>query len=179
MLTRTEYQSAQQRAAEQIRAAGIHLKDSEIDTIDVVDFGLGHLAVEGVQVMTFFATDRISAKVLVLFPNQTEPEHWHPPVGDDPGKEETIRAIRGTVRFYIPGEDNFGAGFLVPGKEAVYTCRHEVVLHPGDQLTLPPGTPHWFQADEEGAVMYSFSTCVRDGLDRFTDPAVVRITQIR
>jgi hypothetical protein len=27
-------------------------------------------------------------------------------------------------------------------------------------------------------VFYSFSTCVRDGLDRFTDPAVVRETRI-
>jgi hypothetical protein len=26
--------------------------------------------------------------------------------------------------------------------------------------------------------MYSFSTCVRDGLDRFSDPAIVRQTVI-
>lgn len=179
MLTKTEYQTAQRRAAAMIRRAGIHLKDSETETIEVVDFGLGNLAAEGVQVLTFFATERLSAKVLVLFPNQTEPEHWHPPVGDDPGKEETIRAVWGTLRFYVPGPDTFREGFFPEGKSAVYTCRHEVVLRPGDQLTLPPGTPHWFQTGDEGAVMYSFSTCVRDGLDRFTDPAIVRLTQIQ
>jgi D-lyxose ketol-isomerase len=56
--------------------------------------------------------------------------------------------------------------------------RHEVVLTPGDQLVLPPGTKHWFQAGERGAVMYSFSSTVRDILDQFTDPAVVRETRI-
>ena len=72
--------------------------------IDIVDFGLSKLEKEGIQVFTFFATERISAKVLVLFPNQTEHEHWHHPVNDDPGKEEIIRAISGDLRFYIPGE---------------------------------------------------------------------------
>ena len=69
-------------------------------------------------------------------------------------------------------------GWVPAGKESCYTCRHEVVLKPCDQLTLPPGTKHWFQAREGGAVFYSFSTCVRDGLDRFTDPAIVRQTVI-
>jgi hypothetical protein len=41
--------------------------------------------------------DRISVKVLALLPDQTVPEHWHPLVDDDPGKEETIRVITGTV----------------------------------------------------------------------------------
>jgi D-lyxose ketol-isomerase len=178
MIKRSDYRQAQRRAATMIREAGIHLTEAEADRIDAVDFGLSRLDVEGVQVFTMFATDRISAKVLVTFPHQTEPEHWHPPVGDDPGKEETIRVIAGTLIFFVPGTDTLREGWVPAGKEACYTARHEIVMKPGDQLTLPPGTKHWFQAREGGAVFYSFSTCVRDGLDRFSDPAVVRQTRI-
>lgn len=179
MIAIDEYKAAQRRAADMIRESGIHIKAEEVEKIEPVDFGLSDLNREGVQVLTFFSTDRISAKVLVLFPYQTEPEHWHPPVGDDPGKEEIIRAIRGTLYFYIPGEDTMKGGFIPKGKDSVYTMRHEIKLEPGDQLILPPGTKHWFQAGAEGAVMYSFSTCVRDGLDKFTDPEIVRETKIK
>ena len=178
MIKRSEYLRARQQAAEMIREAGIQMTDAEAAGIDIVDFGLGQLAVEGVQVFTMFATGRISAKVLVMFPHQTEPEHWHPPVGDDPGKEETIRVISGTLNFYTPGKDTLKQGWVPAGKKACYTCRHEIVMKPCDQLTLVPGTKHWFQAPAGGAVFYSFSTCVRDGLDQFSDPAVVRQTKI-
>jgi D-lyxose ketol-isomerase len=178
MLTRGQFEAARDRAVKMIREAGITINQSEIDTMDVADFGLNHLEVEGVQILSFFNTERVSAKVLVLFPNQTEPEHWHTAVGEDPGKEETCRVITGLVRFYIPGEDNMQEGFIPDGKEEVYTVRHEVVLRPGDQITLQPGTKHWFQAGEDGAVMYSFSSCARDALDPFTDPNIVRVTQI-
>ena len=178
MIKRSEFLQAQQRAAEMIRRAGIQMTSAEASAIDVVDFGLSQLAREGVQVFTLFATQRISAKVLVMFPDQTEPEHWHPPVGDDPGKEETIRVISGTLHFYIPGPDTLSHGWVPAGKDACYSCRHEIVMKPCDQLTLSPGTKHWFQAPASGAVFYSFSTCVRDGLDRFTDPAIVRETRI-
>ena len=67
-------------------------------------------------------------------------------------------------------------GFVVDGKEDVYTLRHELILQPGDQLTFEPYEKHWFQAGPRGAVLYSFSTTVRDGLDGFTDPAIQRIT---
>ena len=178
MITKKEQIAAQRRAAEMIRQAGIRITDEEAAAVEVVDFGLDNLEKEGVQVLTLVQTERISVKVLALFPNQTEPEHWHPPVGDDPGKEETIRVISGKVYFYTPGEDNFKDGFLLAGKEGCYTMRHEVVLKPSDQIKLQPGEKHWFQARDEGAVMYSFSTTVRDILDQFTDPDIVRTTKI-
>jgi len=178
MIRRSEFETARKKAFQMIQDAGIQINDEEIGKIDIVDFGLSNLVKEGIQVFTFFATDRISAKVLVLFPNQTEPEHWHPPVDNDPGKEEIIRALRGDLRFYISGEGKVEAGFIPEGKEEVYTMRNEVILAPGDQLILPPGTKHWFQAGEKGAVMYSFSTCVMDGLDKFTDPEIIRETKI-
>lgn len=178
MITRKQQEQARRRAAEMIRAAGIHITDIEANRTEVVDFGLSRLEHEGVQVLTLVQTDRISVKVLALFPNQTEPEHWHPPVGSDPGKEETVRVISGTLYFYVPGENTFKEGFLVKGKEHCYTMRHELVMRPGDQVTLAPGVRHWFQAREEGVVMYSFSTIARDVMDRFTDKDIVRTTRV-
>jgi D-lyxose ketol-isomerase len=178
MITRAEQKAAQERAAQMIAEAGIRITEEETKKIEVVDFGLSRLENEGVQVLTMVQTDRISVKVLAMLPNQTEPEHWHPPVGKDPGKEETIRVVSGTVYFYVQGENTFKQGFLVKGKEKRYTLMHEIILRPGDQITLQPGEKHWFQAREDGAVMYSFSSVARDALDQFTDPKIVRTVKV-
>jgi D-lyxose ketol-isomerase len=165
---------ARDEAAVLLEKAGIPLKDGETDRIEVVDFGLGNITVEGLQLLTMFETGRMAGRILIMTPNQTEPEHWHPPFGDNPGKQEIIRAFWGEVRFYLPGEGTVDRGFLVKGKAHLYTMRKEVVLKPGDTLVLEPGSKHWFQAGSEGAVFYSFSTTVRDGADGFTDPEVIR-----
>lgn len=178
MITRKEHDAAQKRAADLIRMAGIRISAQEARKIEVVDFGLSRLEKEGVQVLTLVQTERISVKVLALFPFQTEPEHWHPPVGKDPGKEETIRVIDGTVYFYVDGPDTMRKGFIPKGQEACYTLKHEIILKPSEQITLEPGKKHWFQALDQGAVMFSFSTIARDVLDQFTDPKIVRTTQI-
>lgn len=178
MISKSEQKDAQTRAAQMIREAGIQINDSEVEKIEVVDFGLSRLSIEGVQVFTMVNTDRLAAKVLVLFPEQTEPEHWHPKIGDDPGKQETIRHIWGDLRFYVEGPDTLREGFIVPGQENVYTQRHEIVLKPGDQLTFEPYEKHWFQGGARGAVLYSFSTTVRDGLDGFSDPEIQRLTVV-
>ena len=59
-----------------------------------------------------------------------------------------------------------------------YTVWREIVLDPGEQHTIPPGTLHWFQAGLEGAVVSEFSTESRDELDVFTDPEVGRETVV-
>ena len=178
MISRTEHEEAKIQAIEMITESGIVLSDEEKKSLEVVDFGLSRLRIEGAQIATLVQTDRISVKLLALFPDQTEPEHWHPRVGDDPGKEETIRMVSGVLNFYIPGDDSLKEGFIPDGKEMCYTMRNEVVMRPGDQITLSPGTKHWFQAGSTGAVFYSFSTIARDLLDMFTDPSIERITKI-
>lgn len=178
MITSKELEEAQKRTAEMLKKAGIAITDKEVKKIAAADFGLSHLQKEGAQILTFLETDRVAFKIIALFPNQTMPEHWHPPVGDDPGKEETIRVISGPLFFYIPGDENIREGFIPEGKEAYYTVRHEVVMNPGDQITVEPGKVHWFQSGIEGAVLYSISSTARDILDRFTDPEIVRETVI-
>lgn len=179
MLTRAEYVAAQTRAGAMIKTAGIHITREEAERIEIVDFGLSRLETEGAAILTLVTTDRIAVKIIALFAGQTLPQHWHPPVGDDPGKEETVRVISGILRFYIRGDDNMREGSIPAGKENVYTARHELILKPGDQITMEPGTVHWFQADDRGVVMYSFSSVAHDVLDCFTDPAIKRFTEIR
>ena len=142
MILRSEAKKAREKAAELIRKAGIFITAEEGNKIDPVDFGLSHLDIEGAEILTVVQTERISVKLLTLFPNQTEPEHWHPPVGTDPGKEETVRVVWGTVYFYVDGPDTLAKGFIPKGKEDVYTLRHELILKPGEQLTFAPGKKH-------------------------------------
>lgn len=176
MITHKDYSEVCSQSLKMIEAAGIFLTHADKQKITAADFGLNHIKKEGVQILTLFETERIAGKILVLLPFQTEPEHWHPTVGDDAGKEEVVRAISGELLFYIPGEDTMTQGFIIDGKSHCYTMRHEIEMHPGDQLVLPPGTKHWFQAGPSGAVMYSFSSKVTDLLDQFSDPDVVRET---
>jgi D-lyxose ketol-isomerase len=58
------------------------------------------------------------------------------------------------------------------------TIRHEVLLRPGDQYTLPPDTLHWFQAGDKGAVLSEFSSTSRDENDIWTDPRLQRLPRI-
>ena len=135
--------------------AGIVLTPAEREQIEVADFGLGRLEEIGLQLVVYVNTERVCAKELVLFAHQVCPEHRHPPVGAEPGKEETFRCRYGSVLLHVDGED-------------------EIRLGPGEQYTIQPDTLHWFQAGPAGAVVSEFSTRSRDELDVFSDPRIVR-----
>jgi len=179
MITREEYNRARQKALEYFRKAGIVLRPDEKERIEVADFGLGMLDKIGLEIVTYVNTERVCAKELVLFPRQTCPEHRHPPVEGEPGKEETFRCRWGRVYLYVEGEATPNPACQPPEeRKQWFTVWHEVVLDPGDQYTLPPNTLHWFQAGEEGAIVSEFSTTSRDELDIFTDPDIKRIPEI-
>jgi D-lyxose ketol-isomerase len=144
---------ARERAAAMLAEAGIVLTPAEGGAIEVADFGLGDLERWGLQIVVYVNTDRVCAKELVMFPGQECPEHRHPPVDGGPGKEETFRVRRGSVRLWVDGD-------------------REVVLGPGEQHTIPPDTLHRFRAGDEGAIVSEFSTRSRDESDVFTDPRV-------
>ncbi|MDD9272238.1 D-lyxose/D-mannose family sugar isomerase [Paenibacillus sp. GCM10023248] len=178
-MERSEVKAAQARTAEVLRHSGIVLTEEEIKNIEVAGFGLNELPVQGLELITYVNTDRYCAKELVLFPRQTCPEHLHPPVGDDPGKMETFRCRAGSVLLYVEGEPAASPQAVVPlGSEAYYTVFHEIELQPGEQYTIMPGTKHWFQAGEQGAVVSEFSSTSRDEFDLFTDPRIQRIPVI-
>ncbi len=176
MITEKQIEAARKRAQGYFRKAGIVLTEAERNNIEVVDFGLGELEQSGLEIVTYINTDRCCAKELVLFPGQTCPEHRHPPVAGEPGKEETFRCRWGKVSLYVEGPPTPNPKARVPqGREHSYTVWHEIELNPGDQYTLSPNTKHWFQAGPDGAVISEFSTRSRDESDIFTDAAIRRV----
>ena len=176
MLTKEQVEDARSRAKQYLDRAGIVLTPEEAANIEVADFGLSQLEQSGLEIVVYVNTSRVCAKELVVFPRQTCPEHRHPRVEGEPGKEETFRCRWGKVYLYIPGSPTPNPSAKAPaGHEAYYTVWHEVVLNPGDQFTLRPDTLHWFQAGPEGAIVSEFSTKSWDEADVFTDPAIKRV----
>lgn len=179
MLTSQEIEDGKQVAADYFRKAGIHITDQEKQRIEIADFGLGELNDTGLYVLTYVNTQRCCAKELAMSPRQTCPEHLHPPVGNNPGKEETFRCRWGKVFVYVDGAPTPNPQAKAPaGREQTYKVWHEIELNPGDQYTLVPGTWHWFQAGDEGAVVSEFSTRSTDENDNFTDPEIARFTKV-
>lgn len=170
---------AQQRraAAARLEAAGVQLLAEEEARLEIADFGLGRFDEFGLAIHVYVNTSRCCAKELAMLPGQVCPEHRHPPVDGDPGKEETFRVRSGLIHLFLPGPgDRQSAAALLPAdKRGTVSALRRVTLHPGEQCTLPPDTPHWFAAGPEGAVVSEFSTRSRDEADVFLDPAIRRV----
>ncbi|HAT10582.1 MAG TPA: D-lyxose/D-mannose family sugar isomerase [Planctomycetes bacterium] len=177
----TQLQRAERAAAAaaQMRAAGLTLRDDEAEAIEIADFGLGRYAEFGLAIHVYVNTKRCCAKELMMTPGQTCPEHRHPPIEGDPGKEETFRVRQGEVFLHLAGDhgeaDKAAALARLPGdKRGAVTVFRTVHLKPGDQATLGPNVKHWFTAGPQGAVVSEFSTRSRDEADVFTDAQIVR-----
>jgi D-lyxose ketol-isomerase len=179
MITRAEFDAAREEAGRILSMAGVHVRPDELARMEVADFGLGELAQSGAQIVTLVDTEHIAAKLIVLLPGQTLPEHRHPPLGDYAGKSETVRCEWGEVYIYGPGEATAEPkGHPPAARRESYTMWHEYALQPGEQVSFAPDTPHWFQAGREGSVIWSFSTKAVDVQDIFTDPDVQRVTVV-
>jgi D-lyxose ketol-isomerase len=178
-MKRSEILNAQEAARQKLAGVGIALTEEEAANIEVADLGLNRLASEGLELVTYVNTDRYCAKELVLFPGQTCPEHRHPPVHGNAGKQETFRCRRGLVWLYVEGSPASRIQAKVPGaSQKYYTVFHEIVLRPGEQYTIPPNTLHWFQGGPDGAVVSEFSSRSSDEFDVFTDPNIRRATVV-
>jgi len=179
MLTREEYDHYSKLSVELYNKAGIVLTEAEKGQIEIADFGLGQFEQTGLAVLVYVNTERCCAKELAMLPHQTCPEHRHPAVGNDPGKEETFRCRWGKMYLYVQGMGARTPQATPPiGREKTYTVWHEIVLNPGEQYTLKPNTLHWFQSGPEGAVISEFSTHSTDENDIFTDEEIARITKV-
>lgn len=165
----------QQEAAQALRRAGVVLSESEAASIEIAEFGLGEFERQGLAILVYVNTERCCAKELVMWPHQTCPEHRHPSVGSELGKEETFRCRQGNVYLYVDGAATAEPACTAPGGADKYTVWHEVALGPGDQYTISPDTLHWFQAGPEGAVVSEFSTRSTDEHDIFTDSTIRRM----
>ncbi len=179
-LTQADRDDYRRRAADILAAAGFALTDEERSRIEIADMGLGEFETTGLALLVYVNTPRVCAKELVLFPRQTCPQHRHPPVGGGPGKEETFRCRAGEVLLYVAGAPSTSPRGTPPHHRAgTYSVWHEIVLHPGEQYTIPPDTWHWFQAGPDGAIVSEFSTHSTDEHDVFADPEIRRVEEER
>jgi D-lyxose ketol-isomerase len=179
MLSQAQYNQYRKEAVKIIEKAHIVLTEAEKQQIEIADFGFGEFEQTGLGVLVYVNTERCCAKELAMWPHQTCPEHWHPEVDGEPGKEETFRCRWGKIYLYVPGVKTASPKAIPPAGHAhAYTMWHEIELNPGDQYTLNPNTKHWFQAGPEGAVVSEFSTHSTDEYDLFTDEEIARITKI-
>lgn len=174
-MKKIQYEQMQKKTREFFQNSDIVILDSE--EIEVSDFGLDNIEKIGLQLVVYINTERVCAKEMVLFPYQTCPEHKHIGTEGMLGKEETFRCRKGCVYLYVTGEGKKEEihGILPETDTSVY---HEIILHAGEQYTIMPGTLHWFQAGEEGAVVSEFSTKSTDETDVFTDKNIVRQTKL-
>ncbi len=173
MVSKKDYEKYSKEALKYFEKANIALTQEEKNNIEVAEYELGCVEKIGLELLVYVNTDRCCAKELVLLPGQTCPEHRHPEIDGEIGKEETFRCRFGEVYLYVEGEGEENIKAIPPqGSEEYFTCRHEIVLKPGEQYTILPNTLHWFQAGPEGAVVSEFSTKSRDEFDIYTDPRI-------
>jgi len=178
-LTRQQQLAYQQTAKAYLDRAGIVLTSQETANLEIADFGLNEFESTGLALITYINTERCCAKELVLLPGQTCPQHIHPPVNGDPGKEETFRCRWGEVYLYVSGEPADHPRAKPPANRAnTYSVWHEVILKAGEQYTIYPNTWHWFQGGPQGAVVSEFSTRSTDENDIFTDKDIKRAPEI-
>jgi len=176
MVSKEKKQEIIEKSLEYFKKAGIVITDKERNNIEIADFGLNEIETTGLEILVYVNTDRVCAKELVMLPNQTCPEHLHPSVDGEPGKEETFRCRYGKVYLYAEGEETKNRKTNPPeAPNGSYTVFHETELNPGEQYTLHPNTKHWFKSGKDGAVVSEFSTKSRDESDIFTDGRIIRV----
>ena len=179
MITRPNYDKLIEKTLEYFKKANIAITEEEKGKIEVADFGLNDIEKTGLELLVYVNTDRVCAKELVLLPGQTCPEHRHPDIDSNLGKEETFRCRYGKVYLYVEGKKTGNPNCKPPaGSEQYYTVFNEIELKPGEQYTLCPNTLHWFQAGEDGAIVSEFSTRSTDELDIFTDVRISRTPEV-
>jgi D-lyxose ketol-isomerase len=179
-MKREEVEHLRAEAAALLRKAEIAFTDREQSSMEVADFGLNDIRNIGLEIIVYENNDRYCAKELVLLPRQACPQHRHPSVDElNVGKRETFRCRWGEVYLYVEGSATPKPKALVPDRHKKHlSVWHEIILHPGDQYTIPPDTLHWFQAGDQGAIVSEFSSTSIDEIDVFTDPNIKRIPEL-
>ena len=101
MITRAQYNEAVRAALSLYEQAHIAVTPEEAERIEVADFGLSDLPSIGLQLLIYINTPRVCAKEMALLPHQTCPEHLHPEIDGQPGKEETFRCRWGVCHLFV------------------------------------------------------------------------------
>jgi D-lyxose ketol-isomerase len=138
--------------------SGFPITDAEWEAMEISDLGLGKLHSEGFAFIDILRSARLRITLIALLPNQTLPQHVHPPYEGEQGK------------VYIKGKATTPDMLIPAGKDSFYTARQEICLNPGEQYTVPPSIEHWFQGGPEGSVNICFQNRVDETKNLFWDP---------
>ena len=169
VMSTTQLQSVVQQVKDLINKSGLVLSGAEWRELTVNDFGLGDIYTEGFAFVDILRTERLRITVIVLLPYQTLPQHLHPPYKGERGKEETLRVLYGHSKVYVEGTPARNIN-IPPGKDELYTARHEIALNAGEQYTVQPGVKHWFQGGPHGSVNMTYQNRVDETMNIFDDP---------
>jgi len=150
--------------------SGFLISGTEREAMAISDFGLGNLLSEGFAFIDILRSARLRITLIALLPNQTLPQHVHPPYEGEQGKEETLRVLSGQTKVYIKGKATDPDLLIPAGKDPFYTARQQACLNPGEQYTVSPGIEHWFQGGPEGSVSICFQNRVDETKNLFRDP---------
>jgi hypothetical protein len=71
-----------------LRRSGFPITDAEWKAMEISDFGLGNLRSEGFSFIDILRSARLRITLIALLPNQTLPQHVHPPYEGEQGKEQ-------------------------------------------------------------------------------------------
>lgn len=168
--------NARRKIIEIYKKSKIYIKPEEFEKMEITDFGLNDFFCIGLGVIIYVNTERVCVKELALTPFQICPQHKHPNIMKNPGKEETFRCRWGEIYLYIDGSNIKNIKAVIPEKYSErFNVFHEILLKPGDQYTLAPNTWHWFQSGPQGAVLSEFSTHSYDAGDIFYDKYIERM----
>ena len=122
MLTKSDYEKYSKEALKYLKKAHIALTEEEKSRVEVAEYELGCIDKIGLELVVYVNTERCCAKELVLLPYQTCPEHRHPKINGEEGKEETFRCRYGKVYLYVEGEKTKDIKAKVPeGFEDCFT----------------------------------------------------------
>ena len=97
-----------------------------------------------------------------------------------PGKAETFDIIYGDGSFFSSGNETISPRYGIPKSQKPYVShRRELYLGAGQQLKLPPNTPHSARAGSRGMVAIEYTMPSRHEADIFTHPRIKRKPEIQ
>ena len=156
---------------------------------DITDFGLGDFNKWGLVLANVDDEREYCQKLMWAAAGQRTPRHHHG------SKKENIRCLSGNLHIELFGFETAGEEVEIDWEEFVISehvikvkingemverdVREELVLGPGDVITLPQGLDHEFWGGEDGAVVQEVSMGNDDTDDNyFEDEEVGRFSEI-
>ena len=151
---------------------------------DITDYGEGNFAVKGLSLITIRNgnvhnpkyTKTYAEKIMMLYPGQVSPNHFH-----WNKMEDIINRGGGTIIFRLWNADREDEGKLLDtdvlicqdGRRYYVKAGSDIILRPGESLSLYPYYYHEFYipADGEKVLVGEVSMCNDDNCDnRFYEP---------